>query len=297
VNHSSHPEVAGSPVQRRLRDFRHGNLRFDVLDRGPMDGPVVLLLHGFPERASDWTAVAVRLNDAGLRTVAPDQRGYSPGARPRTRAAYRSAHLVSDVVELVRQVGVPVHLVGHDWGAAVAWRTAAEHPTLVRTLTTISVPHPTAFARSLLTSSQLFRSWYVLAFQPPFVVEAAVRLAPRLLTDPLRASGLDESGVRRVEQDFLAYGALSGALGWYRAAPLDAFVETPPVTVPTTHVWSTQEVALTRRGAELSREQVEAPYELVVLDGVSHWAPQQAPDLVTDAILARVASAGTDHRE
>jgi pimeloyl-ACP methyl ester carboxylesterase len=293
----SHLEVAGSPVQRRLRDFRHGSLRFDVLDRGPMDGPVVVLLHGFPERASDWTAVAVRLNDAGLRTIAPDQRGYSPGARPRTRAAYRSKHLVGDVVELVRQVGASVHLVGHDWGAAIAWRTAAEHPTLVRTLTTISVPHPTAFARSLLTSSQLFRSWYVLAFQPPFVVETAVRLAPRLLTGPLRASGLDEAGVHRVEQEILAYGALPGALGWYRAAPLDALIGTPPVTVPTTHIWTTEEVALTRRGAELTGEQVEAPYELVILDGVTHWAPQQAPHLVADAILARAAGARTDHPE
>jgi pimeloyl-ACP methyl ester carboxylesterase len=290
VSRLPHSAVASSPLQQRLHDFRNGKLRFDVVDRGPVDGPVVVLLHGFPERASDWAAVAVRLNDAGLRTVAPDQRGYSPGARPRTRAAYRSAHLVGDVIELVRQIGVPVHLVGHDWGAAVAWRTAAEHPTLVRTLTTISVPHPTAFARSLLTSSQLLRSWYVLAFQPPFVVEKAVRLAPRLLTGPLRASGLDESGVRRVEDEVVAYGALPGALGWYRAAPLDAFVQTAPVTVPTTHIWSTKESALTRRGAELTREQVEAPYELVILDDVTHWAPQQAPDLVADAILARIGS-------
>ena len=277
------------PVQRRLRTYRNGDLRFDVRDQGPLQGPVAVLLHGFPERASDWDPVASRLNAAGVRTIAPDQRGYSPGARPPTRVSYRMSCLVEDIVALVARIGVPVHLVGHDWGAAVAWRTAADHPALVRTLTTISVPHPAAFARSLLTSSQLLRSWYVLAFQPPVVVEAAVGLFPSLLTGPLRASGLGAAGVLRVEEEVLAYGALPGALGWYRAAPLDAFATTSPVTSPTTHVWSTGEVALSRRGAELTARYVDAPYDLVTLTGVTHWVPQQAPDAVADAVLSRIA--------
>ena len=249
---------------------------------------MVVLLHGFPERASDWDAVASRLHGEGLRTVAPDQRGYSPGARPPTRASYRMPALVDDVVALVSRLGTGVHLVGHDWGAAVAWRLAAEHPALVHTLTTVSVPHPTAFASSLLSSSQLLRSWYALAFQPPLVVEAAVGLVPRLLTGPLRASGLDEAGIRHVERDVLGYGALPGALGWYRAAPLDALQSTPAVAVPTTHVWSTEEAALSRRGAELTGRYVDAPYEIVTLEGVTHWAPQQAPHAVADAVLSRV---------
>lgn len=276
-------------VQRRLRTYRNGDLRFDVRDQGPIQGPVAVLLHGFPERASDWDAVAARLHASGVRTIAPDQRGYSPGARPPTRASYRMSCLVDDVVALVARIGVPVHLVGHDWGAAVAWRTAAHHPALVRTLTTISVPHPTAFARSLLTSSQLLRSWYVLALQPPLVVEAAARLFPRLLAGPLRASGLDEAGVRGVEEQVLAYGALPGALGWYRAAPLDALAATSPVIVPTSHVWCTEDVALSRRGAQLTGRYVDAPYDLVTLQGVTHWAPQQAPDAVADAVLSRIA--------
>ncbi|HYH33581.1 MAG TPA: alpha/beta fold hydrolase, partial [Nocardioides sp.] len=97
-------------------------LTFDVVDSGPASGEPVVLLHGFPERSTSWAAVAPRLHDEGLRTLALDQRGYSPGARPRGRAAYRLRHLVDDVVALVDEVGGPVHVVGHDWGAVVAWR-------------------------------------------------------------------------------------------------------------------------------------------------------------------------------
>jgi pimeloyl-ACP methyl ester carboxylesterase len=101
------------PIQRRLRTYRNGGLRFDVRDQGPINAPIVVLLHGFPERASHSDAVSDRLHAGGLRTMAPDQRRYSPGARARTRASYRMSSLVDDVVTLVREVGVPVHLVGH----------------------------------------------------------------------------------------------------------------------------------------------------------------------------------------
>lgn len=278
--------------RRRVRSYLNGTLRFDVVDEGPLDGDVVVLLHGFPERASNWGAVSRYLREAGLRTVAPDQRGYSPGARPRGRASYRVSALVGDVVALQRELGQPVHLVGHDWGAAVAWRTAAAQPGLVRTLTTVSVPHPAAFARSLLTSSQLFRSWYVLALQPPLLPEAAARVAPGVYTRLLRASGMNEAGVRAFRREIIEYGALPGALGWYRAMPLDAFASTSRVTVPTTHVWCGEEVALSERGARQTGRYVAAPYELVTLPGVTHWAPTQAPDLVARAILERVRRAG-----
>jgi pimeloyl-ACP methyl ester carboxylesterase len=290
--------VQGRPVldtptrkePRRVTSYLNGSLRFDVLDSGPLDGQVVVLLHGFPERASHWEAVAERLHAEGLRTVAPDQRGYSPGARPRTRAAYRLTCLVDDVVALVREIGEPVHLVGHDWGAAVAWRAAGEHAELVNTLTTISVPHPSAFSRSLLRSSQAVRSWYVLAFQPPILIESIARVAPGMLTRPLRASGMDEDGVRRFERDFLAFGALPGALGWYRAIPMGSLAAMKPVTVPTTHVWPTEEVALSERGAKDTARYVEAPYQLVRLPGATHWAPTQQPAAVAQVILDRVAA-------
>lgn len=275
-------------TRRRIRTFTHEDLTFDVLDGGPLDGPAVVLLHGFPERASHWKDVAGPLHAQGLRTLAPDQRGYSPRARPPDRRAYAMSHLVGDTVALIERYGAPVHLVGHDWGSAVAWATAGAHPELVRTLTTVSVPHPTAFGRSLLTSSQALRSWYMVAFQPPGLVEAVARRAPAVLEAWLRRAGLTESDVARFRSEIVEYGALPGALGWYRALPFSLGSPSAPVRVPTTHVWSDGDVALARRGAELTERQVHAPYELRVLQGVSHWIPTQAPDELADAILARI---------
>lgn len=289
--------VASTPRsgrRTRIRAYTHDSLTFDVLDDGPIGGPAVVLLHGFPERASHWHDVSAVLHSRGLRTLAPDQRGYSPGARPRGRRAYRMSCLVGDTVALVERYGAPVHLVGHDWGAAVAWATATTRPDLVRTLTTVSVPHPTAFARSLVSSDQALRSWYALAVQPPGVVELVARTAPGALVALLRSTGLTEAGAARFRSEILDYGALPGALGWYRALPLSRISATGPVRVPTTHVWSDGDASLSRRGAELTADHVEAPYRLCVLHGVTHWIPTQAPAALAEIILARTGSADSE---
>jgi pimeloyl-ACP methyl ester carboxylesterase len=282
--------TTGTAAQR-IRTFTNESLTFDVLDEGPVAGAAVVLLHGFPERASHWDAVAGLLHAHGLRTLAPDQRGYSPGARPRGRASYRMSRLVGDTLALVERYGAPVHLVGHDWGAAVAWATAAARPDLVRTLTTVSVPHPAAFARSLMTSTQALRSWYILAFQPPGLIEGLARTAPGALTTFLRRAGLTDAEAAQFQREIIDYGALPGALGWYRALPFSTPSAPGPVRVPTTHVWSDGDLALARRGAELTADQVHAPYQLRVLEGVSHWIPTQAPGRLADAIIDRIDAA------
>jgi pimeloyl-ACP methyl ester carboxylesterase len=284
----------GDPTgaRKRIRTFTNESLTFDVRDDGPLDGPAVVLLHGFPERASHWHDVGTALHAHGLRTLAPDQRGYSRNARPRGRFSYRMSRLVADTVALIRRYGAPVHLVGHDWGAAVAWSTAAARPDLVRTLTTVSVPHPAAFARSLLTSNQALRSWYVLAFQPPGVVEALARAGA--LAPLLRRAGLTEAEVGRFQVEIVDDGALPGALGWYRALPFSGRSTPGPIRVPTTHLWSDGDRALARRGAELTADHVAAPYELRILSGVDHWVPTRAPEALAAAIVARV---GGEHAE
>ena len=279
----------------RIRALHHHGLTFDVRDEGPGDGDPVVLLHGFPERSSTWGAVAPLLHEGGLRTYALDQRGYSPGARPRRRRDYRMHHLVGDVVALIERIGGPVHLAGHDWGAAVGWTVAMRRPDLLRSWTAISVPHPAAFVRAMRAQGQRRRSRYLAFFMMPVLPELTARRPGGRFDQSLRAAGMSEADVERFRREIVAYGALPHALGWYRALPLAR----PGglggldrrVRVPTTLLWSDGDVAIGRVGVDATAGWVDAPYQLVVLRGVSHWIPTQAPDDCAAAILGRVVAA------
>lgn len=275
----------------RISTMRHDGLTFDVRDEGPLDGDPVVLLHGFPERSTSWCSVAPLLHEAGLRTIAPDQRGYSPGARPRGRSSYRMHHLVGDVAALIDAVGGPVHLVGHDWGSAVGWAVAGCHPDRVRTWTAVSVPHPAAFARAMKVPSQRRRSRYMALFNVPVLPELTARRAGGRFDQSMRRAGMSEKEVARFRREIVEYGALRPALGWYRALPLTRPGATDfPVRVPTTLVWSTRDIAIARDGVDATARWVEADYELVVLEGVSHWIPTQAPEALAAAILERIGA-------
>ena len=143
-----------------MEQFRRGDLVFDVIDAGPADGPVVVLLHGFPEQNTMWQPVISRLTAQGYGCLAPLQRGYSPGARPPRRRDYRISELAEDIRTLIdASGGSRVHLVGHDWGSTVAWQVAQQFPDRLLTLTALSVPHPGAFLKAMLTSRQGLASW------------------------------------------------------------------------------------------------------------------------------------------
>lgn len=285
-------------VHRRIDRYEHAGMLFDVVDTEPDPAAAgetrapIVLLHGFPQTSSSWERVTPLLTRAGYRTLAPDQRGYSPGARPRGRRAYRIDLLAADVVALIERVGTgPVHVVGHDWGSAVGWMLAAARPDLVRSLTAVSVPHPGAFVRSMLSSTQAVHSYYMALFQLPRLPEWVARRLPRLFARMLRRTGMTEDMVARFRTEIVDAGALTGGINWYRAMPL-----TSPVTmnrrvrVPSTHVWSDGDVALTRRGSELTVEYVEADYRFEVFEGVSHWIPDEAPEELARVILERVES-------
>lgn len=275
----------------RIDHFRRGNLTFDVIDSGPIDGTPVVLLHGFPQRATAWNDVSARLHEAGLRTFAPDQRGYSPGARPRSRFAYRVADLVADISALIDEIGGKAHVAGHDWGAVPAWGIAARHPDRVASLTAVSVGHPRAFLRALVTSDQFRKSYYMAVFQIPILPERTLSKPGSRGEQALRDTGMPEVALKTYRREVVGDGALRGGLNWYRSMPLMRPKDLGRITVPTTLVWSDDDVALGRRMAELTAEYVNAPYELVEVAG-SHWLLDEQPDVVADAIIKRARSAG-----
>ena len=256
-----------------------GGMTFSARAAGPSEGRLVLLLHGFPQTSASWTGVLHALADDGCRAIAIDQRGYSPGARPEGVEAYTIDHLVSDVLAVSYDVGGhQFDLVGHDWGGIVAWYLAGRHPERVRTLTVASTPHPLALAAAVrgdLGGDQPTRSGYTEVFRSPgaediFLGDGAARLRGMYSALPPEAA---EDYVRVLTEP----GAMTAALNYYRATSFDAFEDPGPVSCPTLYVWSTDDVALGREAAEATASHVEGPYRFEVLEGVSHWIPDEAP--------------------
>lgn len=265
------------------------NQVFDVAVTGPPDAPPVLLLHGFPQHSGMWDLVSAPLLGAGLRTVAVDQRGYSPGARPAAVEAYRLQECVEDAVALLDALGIDAaHVVGHDWGALVGWQMAAVRPDRVRTLTAASVPHPAALARAMATDDdQRQRSSYIRLFREAGHAEQV------LLRDDADALRRVFTGcpVERIDRYLIPMREpelLTAALNWYRALPDGGFGDPGPVRVPTTYVWTSADVAIGPHAARACAEHVTGPYRFLRLHGVSHWVADEAPGALADAILDRV---------
>jgi pimeloyl-ACP methyl ester carboxylesterase len=268
-----------------------GGLVFDARAAGPADGELVLLLHGFPQTSLAWRQQLEALGDAGYRAVAPDQRGYSPGARPVDVGEYRAERLVGDVLGFADALGAPAfHLVGHDWGGAVAWQVAGRHPERLRTLTSVSTPHPAAFRRSIEGGEQRERSGYMLFFRTPDAEPFFLDNDAAVLRSLYSASALPEDAAAEYLRVLTEPGALTGALNWYRAADIGLVEGLGPITTPTLYVWSTNDPALGRDAAEATAGHVDGPYRFEVLDGVSHWIPEEAPDALNALLLEHLAS-------
>ncbi|HZQ28040.1 MAG TPA: alpha/beta fold hydrolase [Acidimicrobiales bacterium] len=273
-----------------LGTFMRDGLVFDVLEGGPDDGEGVILLHGFPESAAAYDGITPALNAGGYRTFAPDQRGYSPGARPLDRRAYRVPALVDDVLALADARGLDrFHLVGHDWGGFVAWALATrpEGAARLRSLSVLSTPHPSALTRSFFTSTQALHFWYMGMFQIPRLPERLwLAVGARAMRKGLRDSGMPAAWVDRYATRMQEPGALTAAINWYRANLRPSMRKLfGPIRVPTLYVWSTEDVALVRAPAEGTARYVEAAYRFEVLDGTSHWIPEEASTEVAALLL------------
>jgi pimeloyl-ACP methyl ester carboxylesterase len=277
-----------------MDQFRRGDLVFDVIDEGAPDGPVVVLLHGFPQFNTTWKAVISRLTAEGFRCLAPNQRGYSPGARPTRRRDYRMEELVEDVRALIDASGAQrVHLVGYDFGATVAWASAAEMPERLASLVPMSVPHSAALLKTLATSRQAFASWYILFFQLPRIPERVLLSRRGTQTVMSKMLQSDKQSPEAADRDVGALtgpGVLTATLNWYRAIPLSSMRRVgQKITVPTMFVWSDGDTVLLEKGAQGCGHYVSAEYRFEVLHG-SHWILDEQPDAVADLIFEWLAA-------
>ncbi len=273
---------------RRVHQLSHDGLTFDVVDEGPLEAArTVVLLHGFPQTVASFAEVGAQLRQAGLRTLVPAQRGYSPGARPAARSAYRIGTIAGDVVALLDAAGVDrADVVGHDWGGMAAWAVAGLHPGRVASLTVLSTPHPAALAWSFTHSSQALRSWYLAFFQLPWLPERLV--APRVERQ-LRSTGVPAPLAAEYARALRDPGALAGALGWYRGMKASRQDHVGHVTVPTTYAWGRHDFALGRAAAMRTRRYVDAAYLFVELDA-GHWLPENCAGEVAALVLDRIGS-------
>lgn len=273
------------------REIAANGLTFRCRDAGESGEPVVLL-HGFPETSHMWLGLIPRLVEAGYRCLAPDQRGYSPGARPEGIEHYRYRDIASDVVALADACGFEsFHLIGHDWGAGAGWAAVDLWPGRIRSWTALSVPHVASFGRAIREDpDQSQKSQYITFFQTPGVAEAA------LSADDF--AGLkriwSESSAEEVEEYLSVFrqpGALAAALNWYRGSrgidPNDPAVAFGPVATPTLLIWGNRDMAIGRVAVEGAAKHMVGPYRFVELDA-GHWLIQEALERVTQEILAHL---------
>jgi pimeloyl-ACP methyl ester carboxylesterase len=273
-------------------DVRTNGVRLHAVQAGPEDGPLAVLLHGFPEFWYGWHEAIRPLAAAGYRVVVPDQRGYNLSDKPDRVRDYAIGELAGDVAGLVDGLGYDAaHVVGHDWGAAVAWWTALHHPETVNRLVAASVPHPTVFLRTLRRSwEQRFRSWYVGFFQLPRLPEAALSAGNhRLLARSMRKSSVPGAftgaDLDRYREAWSRPGALTAMINWYRAAARDRpRPESERVSQPTLVLWGADEPFLNKEMAWRSVDYCDDG-RVHLYDDCTHWLHHEQPVRVAHRIV------------
>jgi pimeloyl-ACP methyl ester carboxylesterase len=275
-----------------------GPLTFDALAAGPEGAQAVLLLHGFPQTSQAWVDQLEALGAAGYRAVAFDQRGYSPRARPPDVDAYRAPELIGDVLAVADALGMDrFHLVGHDWGGAIAWQVGGRHADRLHTLTVVSTPHPAAMGMALagqIGGDQAERSSYVQVFREPDSQDRFLENDAQILRMVYLASGMPPGREAPYLEALGTPEALGAALNWYRAADLSLIDGLGDITSPTMYVWSTEDPALGREAAEATAQFVKGPYRFEVLEGVGHWIPEQEPARLNELLLDHMGGDGSE---
>ncbi len=280
-----------------ITGLRHGyadlaDVRLHYAEAG--EGPLVVLLHGFPEFWFSWRFQISALAAAGFRVVAPDMRGYNLSSRPLEVAAYDIDRLAGDIRDLIRERGADqAYLAGHDWGAAVAWATAMNHPEVVKRLAILNVPHPRRMLRGLRRPRQLLKSWYMFFFQIPWLPERAVR-ARRWwffrygFEHDARPGAFTPQDIADYIAAWSQAGATTGMINYYRGifrrSPAQTQARIRPILAPTLVIWGERDRYL---GAELAAPD---PIDVPNLEGVvrlpqaSHWVHHDEPERVAQLL-------------
>ncbi|TQQ80919.1 alpha/beta hydrolase [Halonotius terrestris] len=270
-------------------------IRLHTRQAGPEDGPLVVLLHGFPEFWYGWHRQIEPLAEAGYRVIVPDQRGYNRSDKPDGVASYHIEELAADVVGLIDAADRETAAVaGHDWGAAVGWWLALSHPDRLDSLTTVNVPHPTVMEQTLRNSwSQRFKSWYMLAFQVPMLPEAIskannCRVLQRGLEDSSRPGTFSATDIEHYREAWTQPGALTAMINWYRAMvryrPRPARQQ---VSVPTLVMWGQEDEFLEAKMADESLDYCDDG-QLVTFPSATHWVLHEKPAATADELLAHL---------
>lgn len=260
-----------------------GEIKLHTVLAGPPDGPLVILLHGFPEFWYGWRNQILPLAQAGFRVTAPDQRGYNLSAKPRELSAYRVDRLAGDVIGLMRALGrEKATLVGHDWGGIVAWSVAALYPQHVRRLVALNAPYPMVAPDVIRRNPvQLRMSAYILFFQIPLFAEAILRnnnweLVAQTLRRTSRPGTFSEEVIEQYRQAWWRRGTMTAMLNWYRA-----LLRRPPplpwrprIPAPTLILWGARDTALSRPMAQLSAALCDH-VRLVFFEDASHWVQHE----------------------
>jgi pimeloyl-ACP methyl ester carboxylesterase len=270
----------------RDRWFERDGVRLHAVEAGPEDGPLYILLHGFPEFWYGWRKQIPALAEAGYRVLVPDQRGYNLSDKPTSVSAYAVNELVADVLTLAE--GNRFRLAGHDWGAAVAWTLALMHPRQLESLTILNVPHPKVMMRHLMADpGQMLRSWYILFFQLPLLPEAMFRrTGSQALQRTSRAGTFSAPDLECYQEAWSKPGAVTAMINWYRS--LLRRPARPPandvVQVPTTVIWGKQDAFLKESMAAESVKLCRNG-KLVLLDA-THWVQHEEPERVNQLLIA-----------
>ncbi len=272
--------------------FDTANARLQAVAAGPQNGPVVVLLHGFPEFWYGWRRQIESLATAGFRVIVPDQRGYNLSSKPAGVAAYALTELVSDIIAIADQLGQEkIFLAGHDWGAAVAWSAALLHPQRIAKLVVLNVPHPSVMRKFLSTRPrQLLRSWYMFFFQLPWLPEKLFsafnfRIGARALLRSSRPGTFTAEDLAQYRAAWAQPHAVTSMINWYRALfRTPAKFPDKTVRVPTRILWGERDDFLL---AEMAHESLRycASADLFTFANATHWLQHEEPARVSELLI------------